>query len=75
MQKHTFQHNRLTFSYLDSGGEGPAIIALHAHWMESITFAPLTSALAPQWPVIALDQRGHGHSDHAATEMAYGKTQ
>lgn len=67
MKKNTFQHNQLTFCYLDSGGDGPVIIALHAHWMEGITFAPLASALAPQWRVIALDQRGHGDSDHAAT--------
>lgn len=67
MQKHTFQHNKLTFSYLDSGGDGPIIIALHSHWMEGITFAALASALAPEWRVIALDQRGHGDSDHPAT--------
>ena len=67
MQKHTFQHNQLTFSYLDSGGDGPVIIALHAHWMEGVTFTPLATALKPQWRVIALDQRRHGHSDHAAT--------
>lgn len=67
MQKKTFQHNQLTFSYLDSGGSGPIIIALHAHWMEGITFSSLAAALAPQWRMIALDQRGHGHSDHAAT--------
>jgi pimeloyl-ACP methyl ester carboxylesterase len=67
MQKHTFQHDKLTFSYLDSGGDGPILIALHAHWMEGETFAPLATALAPQWRVVALDQRGHGNSDHAAT--------
>lgn len=67
MQKHTFQHNNLTFSYLDSGGNGPILIALHAHWMEGVTFASLASALAPRWRVVALDQRGHGNSDHAAT--------
>jgi len=67
MQRRTFQHNQLTFSYLDSGGDGQLLIALHAHWMEGITFAPLAAALAPKWRVIALDQRGHGHSDHAAT--------
>lgn len=67
MKKHTFQHNKLTFSYLDSGGDGPIIIALHAHWMEGVTFVSLATALAPQWRVVALDQRGHGNSDHAAT--------
>jgi pimeloyl-ACP methyl ester carboxylesterase len=33
--------------------------------MEGLTFAPLAAALAPGWRVIALDQRGHGYSDHA----------
>lgn len=67
MQRHVFQHNGLTLSYLDSGGNGQMLIALHAHWMEGITFAPLAATLAPQWRVVALDQRGHGYSDHAAT--------
>jgi pimeloyl-ACP methyl ester carboxylesterase len=67
MQRHSFSHNKLTFSYLDSGGSGPVLIALHAHFTEGSTFEPLTRSLIPEWRVIALDQRGHGHSDHAAT--------
>lgn len=43
------------------------LIALHAHWMEGTTFTPLAAALEPGWRVIALDQRGHGRSDHAPT--------
>jgi pimeloyl-ACP methyl ester carboxylesterase len=35
--------------------------------MEAATFAPLAAALAPEWRVVALDQRGHGDSDHAPT--------
>jgi pimeloyl-ACP methyl ester carboxylesterase len=35
--------------------------------MEGVTFTPLAAALAPQWRVVALDQRGHGYSDHAVT--------
>jgi pimeloyl-ACP methyl ester carboxylesterase len=34
--------------------------------MEASTFVPLAEALAPEWRVIALDQRGHGYSDHAS---------
>ena len=69
MKRYQFQHNMLTFSYLDSDGDkaGKALIALHAHWMEGMSFASLAKALSPEWRVIALDQRGHGHSDHAAT--------
>ena len=65
MKRYAFQHNGLTLSYLDSGGEGQVLIALHAHWMEGKTFLPLANALYPQWRVVALDQRGHGDSDHA----------
>jgi len=67
MQRREFKRGGLTFSYLDAGGEGRALVALHAHWMEGQTFAPLAEAVAPTWRVIALDQRGHGHSDHAPT--------
>jgi len=67
MQRCEFQHAGLTFSYLDAGGSGRVIIALHAHWMEGVTFAPLAEVLAPSWRVIALDQRGHGNSGHASS--------
>jgi esterase len=65
MQRHFFTHHGLKLSYLDSGGDAPLLIALHAHWMEASTFTSLASAL-PQWRVVALDQRGHGYSDHAS---------
>jgi esterase len=67
MQRHSFQHDGLALSFLDDGGEGRPLIALHSHWMEGLTYAPLAHALAPHWRVIAPDQRGHGHSDHAPT--------
>jgi esterase len=67
MQRRNFQRDGVMLSYLDAGGSGSALVALHAHWMEGLTFAPLGLALAPKWRVIALDQRGHGHSDHAPT--------
>jgi pimeloyl-ACP methyl ester carboxylesterase len=67
MQRYSFEHNGLILSCLDACGSGQALIALHAHWMEGKTFAPLATALAPEWRVIALDQRGHGHSGHPST--------
>ena len=33
--------------------------------MEAATYSHLAGALSPNWRVIALDQRGHGYSDHA----------
>jgi esterase len=65
MERHDFHHDGLRLSYLDPGGAGRVLIALHAHFMEAVTFAPLAAALAPEWRVVALDQRGHGYSDHA----------
>jgi pimeloyl-ACP methyl ester carboxylesterase len=62
-----FRRHGLRLSYLDAGGSGRLMIALHAHWMEASTFVPLAAALQPDWQVVALDQRGHGNSDHAAT--------
>ena len=67
MRRDRFTHGGLTLSYLDAGGNGAPLIALHAHWMEAATFASLAFELAPEWRVIALDQRGHGFSDHAAS--------
>jgi esterase len=65
MERRAFSSGGLQFSYLDSGGKGRPLVALHAHIMEAMTFAPLARRLTPEWRVIALDQRGHGHSDHA----------
>jgi esterase len=64
MERRYFHHDGLKFSFLDSGGNKPALVALHAHFMESVTYALLADAL-PGWRVLALDQRGHGYSDHA----------
>ncbi len=41
--------------------------------MEGVTFAPLAAARAPAWRVVALDQRGHGHSDHAPRAGGYAR--
>ncbi|MGW0121502.1 alpha/beta fold hydrolase [Streptomyces sp. NPDC003327] len=54
-----------TLSYLDFGGPGAPLLALHGHYNEASAFAPLAEALAPRWRVLALDQRGHGASDRA----------
>jgi len=67
MERHAFQHDGLRLSYLDAGGGGRPIVALHAHWMEAATYVQLAERLAPRWRVIALDQRGHGYSDHASS--------
>lgn len=65
MRRLSFKRDGLRLSYLDAGGDGHALIALHSHWLEASTFEALAEAMAPEWRVIALDQRGHGYSDHA----------
>ncbi|MFE4478593.1 MULTISPECIES: alpha/beta fold hydrolase [Streptomycetaceae] len=52
------------FAYLDFGGPGPAVLALHGHFGRGRIFAPLAAALAGRYRVLALDQRGHGLSDN-----------
>lgn len=61
-----FTVNGRELSYLDFGGPGRPLLALHGHYNEASAFTPLAEALAPRWRVIALDQRGHGESDRAA---------
>jgi len=70
-ERHSFRHDGLTFSYLDTGTSPgsiahPPLLALHAHMMEGGTYAALASSFAPDYRVIAPDQRGHGDSSHAA---------
>ena len=65
MQRLAFEHDGLTSSYLDTGGERPLIVALHAMWMEARTFEDFAAAM-PEWRVVSLDQRGHGLSDHSS---------
>ena len=55
-----------TLSYVDFGGPGRPLIALHGHMSEGMSYADLAARLAPHWRVIAPDQRGHGDSDRAA---------
>ncbi|MGW5481788.1 alpha/beta fold hydrolase [Streptomyces sp. NPDC004008] len=53
-------------SFLDFGGPGRPLLALHGHFGEGRTFTRLARELGDSWRVIALDQRGHGYSDRPA---------
>jgi pimeloyl-ACP methyl ester carboxylesterase len=53
-------------SYLDFGGTGRPLVALHGHLSEGATFTHLAQALSPEWRLIAPDQRGQGESGRAA---------
>jgi pimeloyl-ACP methyl ester carboxylesterase len=62
-ERRAFDAGGHRLSYLDFGGRGRPLLALHGHFCEGRTFTALAAALAPDWRVIALDQRGHGRSD------------
>ncbi|EFE76023.1 MULTISPECIES: alpha/beta fold hydrolase [Streptomyces] len=53
-------------SFLDFGGPGRPLLALHGHFGEGCTFTRLAGELGDSWRVVALDQRGHGRSDRCA---------
>ncbi len=55
--------NGIRLSYIDFGGNGAPLLALHGHYGCARMFSRLAEALRPEWRTIALDQRGHGWSD------------
>ncbi|MCM1971061.1 alpha/beta fold hydrolase [Streptomyces sp. G1] len=64
--RHELKIDDRTLSYLDFGGPGRPLLALHGGMSEGLAFAALAEALGDTWRVIAPDQRGHGDSDRAA---------
>ncbi|KOU18421.1 alpha/beta fold hydrolase [Streptomyces sp. WM6368] len=63
--RHELKTDDRTLSYLDFGGAGRPLLALHGGMSEGAAFTGLAEALRGQWRVIAPDQRGHGDSDRA----------
>jgi pimeloyl-ACP methyl ester carboxylesterase len=59
-------------SYLDFGGRGRPLLALHGHLDQGMMWSGLAAELGPDWRVIAPDQRGHGESDRAANYSREG---
>ncbi|SDY68281.1 Pimeloyl-ACP methyl ester carboxylesterase [Amycolatopsis xylanica] len=53
-------------AYLDQGGPGRPLLALHGICGRGRMFAGLARRLGPRWRVVAPDQRGHGWSDAAS---------
>ena len=62
-QRHFIDVGNVRLSYLDFGGDGTPLLALHGHFGCARPFAGLADALRDSWRIIALDQRGHGWSD------------
>lgn len=55
---------RLRLHGIDFGGPGRPLLALHGHFGCARNFARLATLLAPDWRIVALDQRGHGWTEH-----------
>jgi pimeloyl-ACP methyl ester carboxylesterase len=55
----------LKFHYLDWGGDGTPLLALHGFSGHAHTWDHTARALCGRYRVLALDQRGHGDSDWA----------
>ncbi|MFI6738976.1 alpha/beta fold hydrolase [Nonomuraea sp. NPDC050451] len=67
----TFIHVRgLRLAWIDFGGAGTPILALHGHFGRARTFATLAADLAPDYRVIALEQRAHGHSGRGDGDLS-----
>lgn len=64
LERHYITVNGLRLAYHDSGGDGTPILALHGHFSRGNTFAGVVQSLDERWRFVALDQRGHGWSDH-----------
>ncbi len=61
--RHELKIDDRNLSYLDFGGPGRPLFALHGALSEAASYAGLATALGDEWRVIAPDQRGHGDSD------------
>jgi 3-oxoadipate enol-lactonase len=57
--------------YEDSGGEGPPVILSHGFLMDREMFAPQIEALAPEFRVIAWDERGFGETEFDGQPFTY----
>jgi 3-oxoadipate enol-lactonase len=62
--------NGIEINYTDTGGQGPAVVFSHGFLMDQTMFDRQVAALAPDYRVIAWDQRGHG-STRATGEFTY----
>jgi len=62
---HQFEHDGLSLHYLDYGGDGFPLILLHGLTGYAHSWDEIAEPLTDSHHVYALDQRGHGDSDHA----------
>jgi 3-oxoadipate enol-lactonase len=55
----------------DTGGDGPPVIFSHGFLMDREMFAPQAAALAPEFRVIAWDERGFGETEFDGEPFSY----
>ena len=55
-------------AYHRTGGAGPALVLSHGLTDNGLCWRRLAQALAPQFDIIMLDARGHGHSSRAGEQ-------
>lgn len=58
-------HDGIRLAYLDTGGAGTPVLALHGAYGRGRSLLGLADHLGPGYRLIALDQRGHGLSDRS----------
>ncbi|WP_067709649.1 alpha/beta fold hydrolase [Nocardia yamanashiensis] len=59
--------------YLDSGGDGPAVLLIHGYFLDATQWQPQLDSLSPDFRVIAIDTRGHGETRDPGTEFDYAR--
>jgi pimeloyl-ACP methyl ester carboxylesterase len=47
-------------SFVDHGGDGPAVVLLHSFLMDASMWAPQVAAFGDRYRLVAIDERGHG---------------
>jgi pimeloyl-ACP methyl ester carboxylesterase len=52
--------NGVSVNYTDTGGDGAPVVFSHGYLMDASMFDPQVAALAPEYRVIAWDERGFG---------------
>ena len=62
--------NGIRLHYTRTGGDKPPLVLAHGVTDAGPCWSPVAEALAPEYDVIMVDARGHGHSD--APDIGYG---
>lgn len=62
--------NGLSLHYTRTGGAKPPVVLAHGFTDHGLCWTPVAQVLEPEYDLIMVDARGHGHSD--APELGYG---